>query len=276
LRLKQFRRDPFPVFVYDLDGAELEKTVFMVHGENTTVIEYEWKGKGKCVLEVRPLLAFRDYHNTTHENGAINSTLELEPGRVTVLPYQGCPDLSLAHTATDVEAEGHWYRNFEYTIEQERGLDNREDLFNPMMLKFVMSGGSRASVIASTQKRNAAEAGSLRVAELERRNSIGAARDPFERALFMAADQFIVRRGEGSTVVAGYHWFSDWGRDTMIALPGLTLATGCYDDARGMLLAFAGSVDHGMLPNASPMRVRRRNTTPSMRHFGFSKPCGHS
>ena len=127
--------------MYDLDGAELEKTVFMVHGENTTVIEYEWKGEGECVLEVRPLLAFRDYHSTTHETGAINSTLELEPGRVTVPPYQACPDLSLAHTAADVEPAGHWYRNFEYTIEQERGLDYREDLFNPMMLKFAMSGG---------------------------------------------------------------------------------------------------------------------------------------
>jgi predicted glycogen debranching enzyme len=252
LRLKEFRCDPFPAFVYDLDGAELEKNVFMVHGENTTVIEYEWKGEGECVLEVRPLLAFRDYHSTTRENAAISSTLELEPGCVTVSPYQGCPDLSLAHTAAEVEAEGHWYRNFEYTIEQERGLDYREDLFNPMTLKFVMSRGSRAAVIASTRKRNAADAEGLRLAELERRNSIGAGRDPFERTLFMAADQFIVRRGEGSTVIAGYHWFSDWGRDTMIALPGLTLATGRYHEARGMLLAFADSVDRGMLPNRFP------------------------
>jgi predicted glycogen debranching enzyme len=253
LRLKQFRRDPFPVFVYDLDGGELEKTVFMVHGENTTVIEYEWEGQGECVLEVRPLLAFRDYHSTTHENGAINPGLELEPGRVTVSPYQGCPNLSLAHTAADVAPEGHWYRNFEYAIEQERGLDFCEDLFNPLVLRFTMaSESSRATVIASTEKRNAGDAEQFRIAEVARRESIGAGRDPFERTLFQAADQFIVRRGEGSTVIAGYHWFSDWGRDTMIALPGLTLATGRYDEARGMLLAFARSVDRGMLPNRFP------------------------
>jgi len=252
-RLKQFRRDPFPVFVYDLDGAELEKTVFMVHGENTTVIEYVWKGQGECVLEVRPLLAFRDYHSTTHENCAINPGLELEPGRVTVSPYQGCPNLSLAHNAAEVAAAGHWYRNFEYAIEQERGLDFREDLFNPLVLRFTMAGeSSRATLIASTEKRNAGDAEQFRIAEVERRESIGAGRDPFERTLFQAADQFIVRRGEGSTVIAGYHWFSDWGRDTMIALPGLTLATGRYDEARGMLLAFAGSVDRGMLPNRFP------------------------
>jgi len=238
--------------VCDLDGAELEKRVFMVHGQNTTVIEYMWKSHDNCVLEVRPLLAFRDYHSTTHENGAINPALELEPGCVTLSPYQGCPSLSLAHSAAEVAAEGHWYRNFEYTIEQERGLDYREDLFNPLVLRFELSGESRATVIACTQKCNAADAGRRRVAELERRNSIGAGRDPFERALFMAADQFIVRRGQGSTVIAGYHWFSDWGRDTMIALPGLTLTTGRYDDARGMLLAFAASVDRGMLPNRFP------------------------
>jgi predicted glycogen debranching enzyme len=117
----------------------------------------------------------------------------------------------------------------------------------------MMGGGSpRATVIASTEKRNAGDAEQFRIAEIERRESIGAGRDPFERALFQAADQFIVRRGEGSTVIAGYHWFSDWGRDTMIALPGLTLATGRYDEARGMLLAFADSVDRGMLPNRFP------------------------
>jgi predicted glycogen debranching enzyme len=252
LSLKEFWRDPFPVFVYDLDGAELEKTVLMVHGENTTVIEYEWKGEGECVLEVRPLLAFRDYHSTTHENGAIHAALELEPGCVTMSPYQGCPNLSLAHNAVNVAPEGHWYRNFEYTIEQERGLDFREDLFNPLVLRFALNGHSRATVIASTEKRGAENASQLRAAELERRKSIGAGRDPFERALFLAADQFIVKRGEGSTVIAGYHWFSDWGRDTMIALPGLTLATGRYDEARGILLAFADSVDRGMLPNRFP------------------------
>src|SRR5262249_42064546 len=160
----------------------------------------------------RPLLAFRDYHSTTHENGAINSALELEPGRVTLSPYQGCPNLSLAHTAADVAEEGHWYRNFEYPIEQERGLDYREDLFNPLVLRFPMSGESRATVIASTEKRIAANADRLRNAEVRRRASIGPEDDPFLHDLFLAADQFVVRRGQGGTVIAGYHWFSDWGR----------------------------------------------------------------
>src|SRR5947199_6596603 len=112
----------------------------MVQGENTTVVQYEIREAGsqadslRYSLELRPLIAFRDYHSTTHENGALNPSLQIEPGRVTVSPYQGCPNLCLAHTAADVRQEPAWYRNFEYTVEQERGLDYREDLFNPMVM----------------------------------------------------------------------------------------------------------------------------------------------
>jgi predicted glycogen debranching enzyme len=260
--LKQFRQDPFPVFLYEMDGLELEKSVFMVHGENTIVIQYELRGpvKGPCTLELRPLIAFRDYHSTTHENSSLNPSLAIEPGFVTCSPYQGCPDLHFAHNAADVRQAGEWYRNFEYSREEERGLDYREDLFNPLVLTFDLDRDTRAVVIASTHDASAgtraAEAATrLRATEIQRRADVLAAapcEDPFVQALVQAADQFIVQRGDQSTVIAGYHWFSDWGRDTMIALPGLALATGRFDAARGILLAFAGSVDRGMLPNRFP------------------------
>ena len=264
LYLKQFRQDPFPVFVYEIEGLELEKSVCMVHGENTTVIRYELRGNvsGGCTLELRPLIAFRDYHATTHENGALNPAYEAEPdsdglgpGRVKLSPYQGCPDLHLAHTQGDVRPEGHWYRNFQYTIEQERGLDYREDLFCPLVLTCDLGRNPRAAVIASTAAHTAESAEALCAAEIERRRSVISAapsEDPSIATLFQAADQFVVGRGSGSTVIAGYHWFSDWGRDTMISLPGLTLATGRYHDARGILLAFAAAADRGMLPNRFP------------------------
>ena len=257
LYLKEFGQDPFPVFVYEVDGLELEKAVFMVDGENTTVIQYELRGApaGGCTLELRPLLAFRDYHSTMHENRAIRAAVSIEPGRVTCSPYQGCPNLYLAHTAGDVRQTGEWYRNFEYTVEQQRGLDYREDLFNPLALTFDLNRDPRPAVVASTEARSVESARELRQAEIARRSGLDAAApsdDPLVRSLVRAADQFIVRRGDGRTVIAGYHWFSDWGRDTMIALPGLALATGRYDDARRILLAFAGSVDRGMLPNRFP------------------------
>ena len=252
LYLKHFRMDPFPVYVYAAGGVELEKSVFMVHGENTTVIEYRVRGTD-CALELRPLIAFRDYHGLAHENGSINRSFDVKPGLVTCSPYQGTPQLHLAHTGARIDAAGDWYRKFEYTIEQERGLDFQEDLFNPLVMTFNLTG--TASVIASTEAHDPGDVPSLRAGEISRRQALmksAPSSDPFVQALTLAADQFLVRRGDQSTVIAGYHWFTDWGRDTMIALPGLTLATGRYDAARGILLAFAASVDRGMLPNRFP------------------------
>jgi len=266
--LKEFRRDPFPVSVYEVDGLRIERSVFMVHGENTTVIQYALEGLGEgrtpgsCILELRPLIAFRDYHGTTHENGALNPSVETSPGLAICAPYAGLPKLYLAHTGGEVRRAGDWYRNFEYTIEQERGLDYREDLFNPLTLILDLRRDPKPAIIASTGPRDAAMAAGLRQAELERRRQIAHLPESFIRsrdregaaveALVQASDQFIVSRGAGSTVIAGYPWFSDWGRDTMTSLPGLALTTGRPEVARGILLAFAAAVDQGMLPNRFP------------------------
>src|ERR1700751_5624002 len=258
--LKQFRLDPFPVFTFEVEGLEIEKTVFMVQGENTTVIQYEIKDPGtslpdRIALEIRPLIAFRDYHSTTHENGSLNSKVEVLAGVASVTPYAGLPTLHLAHDAKQLEEGGGWYRNFEYDAERERGLDFVEDLFNPLVLHFDLSSSRKATVIASTNPRNAANAAQYRQSETSRRraNVMRAPReDEFVKILTAATDQFIVARGGQKTVIAGYHWFSDWGRDTMIALPGLTLPTNRYDVARSILRTFAEHVDRGMLPNRFP------------------------
>jgi len=255
--LKQFRLDPFPVFTYEVEGVELEKSVFMVQGENTTVVEYRLLNAGPrgCGLELRPLIAFRDYHSTTHENARINPAVETVSGLATVTPYAGLPSLHLAHNAVALDPAGFWFRSFEYAVERERGLDFTEDLFSPCALTFELGARKPATVIASTEVRDAASAAALRRAEIARRQSIRAAapvKNPLVEDLCAAADQYLVARGQQSTVIAGYPWFSDWGRDTMIALPGLTLTTGRPEVARGILLTFAQHVDQGMLPNRFP------------------------
>jgi len=259
--LKQFRLDPFPTFIYEVEGVEIEKTVFMVHGENSTVVQYELKKNNhperlkNLSLEVRPLIAFRDYHSTTHENGAINHTVEERSGLATVTPYQGLPSLHLAHNAVELRKTGGWYRNFEYDVERERGLDFTEDLFSPFVLCFDLRIRRQGSVIASTGQHDVTQAAQYRQAEITRRRDAETAspiEDGFVRSLVAASDQYIVSRGEQKTVIAGYHWFSDWGRDTMIALPGLTLPTGKYEVARSILRTFAKHVDQGMLPNRFP------------------------
>ena len=253
LLLKEFRLDPFPTFVYAVAGGELVKTVCMVHGENSTVIQYEWRGEQACQLELHPLLTCRDYHATMHEKADWQAGFATAANLLTFQPYAHLPALHLAHDAAEVEATGYWYRNFEYQAERERGLDFREDLFNPCVLRFDLQ--PRVSLIASTEPRAVARADEYFQAEITRRAALVA---PFAdsneltRALAAAADQFIVKRDDGETIIAGYHWFSDWGRDTMIALPGLTLTTGRYDTAKNILRAFAPYLDQGMLPNRFP------------------------
>lgn len=250
-----FRLDPFPIFTYEIDGVRIEKSVFMVHGENTTVVQYKlMTNRERVKLEIRPLLAFRDYHSTTHENGALNSHVEIEPSLATVRPYDDLPALHLAHDSAEIDTNGFWYRNFQYRVEQERGLDFEEDLFSPCAFTFKLTERKTVSLIASTERRDAGDADTYRDAEVERRSIVSQSnnRNKLLPLLTTAANQFIVARQRGATLIAGYHWFADWGRDTMIALPGLSLGNGRWDIARSILAEFATHVDQGMLPNRFP------------------------
>jgi predicted glycogen debranching enzyme len=255
LLLDSFRLEPFPIFTYKVENLRIEKSVFLVQGENTAVIQYQLLGDlaGRdCGLEIRPLIAFRDYHQTTHANNAIRRDVDQSPGVATVTPYQGLPSLHFAHNAESVDPSGLWFYNFEYERERERGLDYVEDLFSPMLLRFSLARTPPPAIIASTKPHQAAEAQGFKKLEIERRGKLVAsapADDQFAQLLTSAADQFLVARGNQKTVIAGYPWFGDWGRDTMISLPGLTLVTGRFDDARNILRAFARSIDQGMLPN---------------------------
>ena len=255
-----FRLDPFPIFTYEVEGVRLEKSVFMVQGENTTVVQYDLhalphgRASAPISLEVRPLIAFRDYHSTTHENDALNSIVETEDGLTTIKPYSALPALHLAHDAARIDTNGFWFRNFQYAVEQERGLDFTEDLYSPCALNFDLNASAKISIVASTERRDARMANAYRKKEIERRNLLRGKfqADQLITTLTAAADQFIVARERCKTVIAGYHWFADWGRDTMIALPGLTLISGHAEIAKSILAEFAAHVDRGMLPNRFP------------------------
>jgi predicted glycogen debranching enzyme len=257
--LTQFRLDPFPIFTFEAGGITIEKRLFMVHGENTVVAEYQSSHSG-CRLELRPLIAFRGYHDLTQANRVLNGALDESEGLVSIQPYLQLPRLLFAHNAVSIAKEGFWYFNFEYPIERERGLDFHEDLFCPFVLKFDLDGEIPAVVIASTAVHKAAESAAMKAAEIARRV-------PANDLLVVAADQFIVNRAQFQTVIAGYPWFTDWGRDTMIALPGLTLATGRPGAARDVLLAFAGCLDQGMLPNRFTDSAPEYNTVDATLWF---------
>ena len=270
-----FKLDPFPIFTYRVGNVLIEKSLFMIQGENATAVRYEIRDANNpsrnvppgvsCTLELAPLVAVRDYHSLKHEDNVFNREVKTENSVVCIKPFEDLPALYLAHDFAEVERTGYWYRNFEYSVEQMRGFDFTEDLFNPFVLIFDLNGRSHVGVIASTEARDASRVDAYREKEIERRHRIvveSSSENEMVRALTLAADQFIVARGNQKTIIAGYHWFSDWGRDTMIALPGLALATGRIDIAKSILLEFARHVDKGMLPNRFPDLGARASRPP--------------
>ena len=245
-----FRLEPFPVYTWRVEEIEFSKSIFLVHESNTVVVEYFLRAQGDAArrdikLEVRPLLAYRGYHELAHRNDAFRTGYETADGQVTVSPYDHLPPLYFAHDAVQVESSGNWYFNFEYEEERLRGLDYQEDLFQPFVLHFDLNTHPQAAVIGSLDRRPIESVPELRQAEMARRKSLGG-------QLAAAADQFIVRRGERHSIIAGYPWFADWGRDTMISLPGLTLCTARSFIAREILEEFSLWIRDGMLPNWFP------------------------
>jgi predicted glycogen debranching enzyme len=168
------------------------------------------------------------------------------------------PDVFVGAAGAQFDSRPDWWRDFEYPREEERGFDFREDLWTPGELHVDLDVGARLGLLVSTRDPAGRDGVALLQAEERRRaerlDALGPA-PAFCRALAFDASQVLVRRGTDTTgdslwtVIAGYPWFADWGRDTMIALPGLCLATRRVDEARGILRAFAGSVHQGLLPN---------------------------
>jgi predicted glycogen debranching enzyme len=255
--LQSFEKRLFPVFTYEAGGVMLQKTIAAVNGENTILMLYEiLEAPSPFFLELQPFIAARDFHSLAHANDAIQKNSVFEKDIFRVQPYQGTPEIFISVPGASFERSPNWYYNFEYAIERYRGLDFREDLFSYGHFQLKMRAGDKAGVIVSTENPQERDAFTLLKQEKQRREKLVVSlrrNDEIGKTLALAADQFIVRRGENlRSIIAGYHWFADWGRDAMIALPGLCLATGRFDEAKKILSAFAGSISQGMLPNRFP------------------------
>src|SRR5256885_2268857 len=256
--LVDFRLDPFPTWVFDAGGTRIEKSLFLVHGEDTVVIAYRTTRPVR--LSIAPFLAFRDYHSLVHANPALDGYVRAERQEAAltlhIRPYGGLPEWML-HTSPEAQftADGTWYFAHLYEAEKDRGLDFAEDLWKMGTLTVEIRPGTTAFVVASLSRDaiDAAEVARLEAAERERRRV--ALPDAFTGRLARAAEQYVVRRQDKSpTVIAGYPWFTDWGRDTMIALPGLLLSRGRLEEARDVIRSFLAHRDRGLLPNRFPDR----------------------
>jgi predicted glycogen debranching enzyme len=242
LRIESFDRDPWPRWTFRLpDGIVVEQEIF-VRDRAATLVWHLGAPRPGVRLRVRLFLSGRDYHSLHHENPGFRFDPEPGEGRWIWRPYPGVPAVVVAANAR-YSHEPVWYRSFLYTAERDRGLDAVEDLASPGVFDWDLSAGEAFCILAADElPTETARFSAWRDAERERRTAF---RSPLERA----ADSYVVRRGTGKTIVAGYPWFTDWGRDTFIALRGLVIATGRLDDARQILLEWAGQVSEGMLPN---------------------------
>ena len=249
--LEAFRLDPFPIFRYRLGDTVLEKEIIGIHGENTVVVQYRLMQSPEPIAFTADLLVnYRNLHSLTHESSSLKFATEMSEKGVKI---SAAPDAVPYHVWSDkakFRSTGNWYRNFLYTQEFERGYEYHEDLFSPGQLTNLLDPGDSFNIVASTVwAPNVNLAGLVsqqrdRVKAIARRTD-----DSFLGILFLACDAFPVRRGQGQSCIAGYHWFDDWGRDAMISLPGLTLVPGLPQEAKSILQTFAKYMRYGLIPN---------------------------
>jgi predicted glycogen debranching enzyme len=258
-RTSAFSTDPWPRWILTLeDGTVVEQNVVVLHGTPLVAITWRLTGGGRrssAVLSVRPFMSGRDYHSMHHENGAFQFEPERRADRLVWHPYDGIPAIH-AITNGEYRHRPDWYRYFRYEEEAARGLDASEDLAAPGVFTWQLAEADASLVFAAGPDADAALPPGVSASELVARvqSSELARRKAFASPLHRAADAYLVTRGSGRTIVAGYPWFTDWGRDTFIALRGICLAADRIDEARRILLEWTGAISEGMLPNRFPDR----------------------
>jgi predicted glycogen debranching enzyme len=253
-----------PVWTFACADARLEKRVWMQQGANTTYVRYDLlRGSGPLELRIRAIVNHRDHHTTSRADDLMMSVRRVPRG-LHVTEFDAATPLYLLSDQAEFEPRHKWYQGYHLSVEAYRGLDAQDNNLCAGVFEAALEPGGSVTIVASTEaspsldglaayaERQSYEGSLLEIA----RPTLDPA-PPAVEQLVLAADQFVVRRSlpadpEGRSVIAGYHWFGDWGRDTMISLPGLALATGRHEVAARILRTFAHFVDRGMLPNRFP------------------------
>lgn len=260
--IEGFRLDGrIPVWTYAFEDARLEKRVWMDGGATTFVTYTLIAASQPLSLAAKGYIEDRDFHTLSHAYDIGGAAVTVDGERALCRLGDGT-SWHLAIDGGALQATGEWYYGMRYDEEAARGLDCIGDVYHGFTIDASLAPGASLTIGASLDpiERVDAAASLERVRERERAlvrdwkaaQPVAKAAPDWIAGLVLAADQFVVERTGGATVIAGYHWFGDWGRDTMIALPGLALATGRAPIARSILATFARYVDRGMIPNRFP------------------------
>ncbi len=259
---QEFRRDTGVHFLYHTEPVDLSRSIYLARDSDTVLVEYTFEEVREPVdLVLRPFVGMRDFHILQRSDASLACRIADSTVRIRNGGSADC-ELLLSCPATRFESDPQWWFNFVYRVNRDRGLPYTEDLWAPGFFKTHIDEGDRiefwARLGAGGQSEQAMEADAdavkkdLRLHQQRLLEQAGA-REKTHRTLCLAADQFVVKRrssgGERTTIVAGYPWFADWGRDTFLSLPGLLLATGRHEEAGSVLSTFAAAAYEGMIPN---------------------------
>jgi predicted glycogen debranching enzyme len=249
-RLLRFDVAPLPTWRYRVGGAEVVREVVLVRGSRTVLIRWRAVSGGALRLRLRPFLPCREAEALTFENAALDRTVRPAAGGVSFRPYAALPAVTLTWggAAAAFRADGVWYRDVEFEDDLARGYDGREDQYSPGVLDAELAEGGEL-VVAATIDAPSADPRALFAVEAARRTAAGPAQTLRQR-LERAAEHFLHRTPSGRLgVVAGYPWFHEWGRDTLISLPGLLLPRGRVEECGDVLSALRPWLRGGRLPN---------------------------
>lgn len=253
----EFSLDTHPVLVYQFDDCKVIKEIILLKGTDTVLLKYTiFNAAAAAQLQIRPLIAGRNFHALCRENGDLKQQTSPCKNGVSFAPYNGLPTLYLqSDTPHAYKSEPLWYRNFEYARERERGYAYQEDLFAPGVFVFDFKASNKPHEIVfacSLTEQQGFLPEQFHQEVVQRKNAaaklIGT---PLQKQLHKAGQTFIeeVPVTNQKAIIAGYPWFLEWGRDAMIALPGLTLYSGQADICLAVLKSFAAQEKQGLIPN---------------------------
>jgi predicted glycogen debranching enzyme len=225
------------VWRYRAGKSIVEKRISLVAGKNACQTEYLNIGANPIKISLRPLICVRSYHGNFSESASFPQSIMFELGETTI-EHDGV-SLWIGHRGAERSPVQGWYYRFEHAQEVCRGLDPRDDLYCPCELEFTLDPKERACLMASTD-------GTVEGWESKH---FTIAKENLEATLESAAEKFLVTTESRTTILAGYPWFTDWGRDTMISLPGICLVRGKHTGAREILRSYASQMRRGLIPN---------------------------
>jgi predicted glycogen debranching enzyme len=255
--ISYFNTFPCITWHFSKNNWKIQKQICMIQGRQGVLVRYELLEGEAAVFSLAPLLAYRNYNSLVRENSYINHTISNpEPGIFVLNPYENMPELVFAIPPNaQFSSSLDWFRNFQYRVEKARGFDFQEDLYNPGMISLRLTPKMPFTLWVGLEKFSSQlpeEAFQNEIQERMNKNRSYPLPE-MARALSITGEKFLIRRQDGTpSILAGFPWFEDWGRDCFISLPGLLIETGKTRQACDILKSWIQYLKNGLLPNRFP------------------------